>query len=299
MHRLKHHWGVDFVVRARSDMAVYKDAVALSQAAGKRDAQEVKRETRSTLIRHGHGRDARQETVRTEVVGVAGLKTWDSYAPADKLKDQKRKAYEPDAVNAVVVTEWNGHRFKDPLVILSSHDVKKPLGVFDRYDDRSLIENGCFRESKQDWSWERPPKNTEDGVNAHVYFTLAVMALVRTYRSLVPPPTPTSSPLTQPLELPKPTAAGLRGLAGSITTAPWPPALSRLQTGMLRYRRELKVQNRNKVIIFLGNVYGILHIQEMAMLSGVRIRDCSPGVGTRELTLQKYGIVPRPEVGPE
>ena len=74
---------------------------------------------------------------------------------------------------------------------------------------------------------------------------------------------------------------------------PTPPA-KRLQLGMLRYRQELLVQNRNKVILFLGDVYGILHVQEMAMLSGVKIRDRSPGVGTREQTLQKYGLWPDP-----
>jgi hypothetical protein len=243
------------------------------------------------VLRHGHGRAARQETVQTEVIGVAELKTWDSYAPAERLKEQNRKAYEPDAVNAVVVMEWEGHRFKEPLVTLTSHAVRKPFAVFDRYDDRSLIENGVFRESKQDWSWERPPKNTEDGVNAHVYFTLAVMALVRTYRLLVPP-TPPSNPLTQPLATPKSTAPSLHDVAGSVTAAPASAVHSRLQTGMLRYRRELKVQNRNKVIIFLGDIYGILHVQEMAMLSGVRIRDRSPGVGTREQTLQRYGLSP-------
>jgi len=41
--------------------------------------------------------------------------------------------------------------------------VKDPFVAFDRYDDRSLMENGLFRETKQNWHLENPPKKSREG----------------------------------------------------------------------------------------------------------------------------------------
>jgi len=43
-------------------------------------------------------------------------------------------------------------------------------------------ENGMFREAKQAWHIERPARNTIGGFRAHVYLTLATMALTRAFR---------------------------------------------------------------------------------------------------------------------
>jgi len=45
------------------------------------------------------------------------------------------------------------------MVILTNGLVDKPLDVYDRYDARSEIENGLFREAKQAWFIERPTIN--------------------------------------------------------------------------------------------------------------------------------------------
>jgi hypothetical protein len=45
-------------------------------------------------------------------------------------------------------------------VVDTDASVAKPLQPFDDYDDRSLIENCCIKESKQQWSLKHPPQKT-------------------------------------------------------------------------------------------------------------------------------------------
>jgi hypothetical protein len=55
--------------------------------------------------------------------------------------------------------------------------VQQPLWSFDDDDTRSLIENGCIKESKQPWSLRHPPQKTARAVRVHVMFTLLMFAL--------------------------------------------------------------------------------------------------------------------------
>ena len=49
-------------------------------------------------------------------------------------------------------------------------------------DDRSLIENCCIKEAKQQWDLGHPPQKTERAVRVHVLFTLLMFALATAYR---------------------------------------------------------------------------------------------------------------------
>lgn len=42
--------------------------------------------------------------------------------------------------------------------------------------------------------------------------------------------------------------------------------------GTERWRRRLKAENRDRVIVFVGEQYGICHVAELAVLSGLRIK---------------------------
>jgi hypothetical protein len=64
--------GVTFVVPAKEDMAVTADARALAAAS---DGITVGR--RAHTVRHGQDREAWSERLETEVVGIAGLTTYD------------------------------------------------------------------------------------------------------------------------------------------------------------------------------------------------------------------------------
>lgn len=272
--------GIEFVIPVKKDMRVYADAVALADRyCDDPQSPEVTRSNWEEIRTEGYGKKARQKTVETEVVGVPGLLTMETYGPPGHAERQNRNDFKPNPINAVVVRTWRGRVFKRPTVFITNDSVQEPRKPFDQYDERSRIENGVFREGKQDWSLERPPKKSEAGVMAHAYLTLAAIALTRCYR----------------LEIKTSQQAGERKAtqqqrAVQSQEASIPPP--QLKLGMERYRLDLKVQNRNKVILFLGDTYGILHVQEMAMLSGVNLRERSPGVGSREETLRKYGLLP-------
>ncbi len=66
----------------------------------------------------------------------------------------------------MVVRKWQG---KDDgpggkTVFLTNAPVEKPLQVFDDDDDRSLIENCCIKEAKQQWDLGHPPQKTARAV---------------------------------------------------------------------------------------------------------------------------------------
>jgi hypothetical protein len=67
-------------------------------------------------------------------------------------------------------------------VFLTNASVQQPLHPFDDYDDRSLIENCCIKEAKQQWDLGHPPQKTERAVQVHVMFTVLMFALATAYR---------------------------------------------------------------------------------------------------------------------
>lgn len=260
--------GIGFVVPAKKDMDVYQDAIALASAEEFADGV-IKQEWTDEVVT-GRGRERKVVTVPTEVVGVPNLTTMATYGPAENAKKQHNKDFTANPINAVVVATWRGRTFTKPVVFLTNQSIKQPRKIFEQYDDRSLIENGLFREGKQAWSLQRPPQKSEAGVMTHVYLTLGTMLMTRCYR----------------LELEREERKMKRSRAKEGPRTP-------LLTGMERYRLELKLQNKDKVIVFKDDLYAIMYVQEMAMLSGVRL--CGPqprGIGTYEETLQKFRLTP-------
>src|SRR2546428_1998782 len=62
--------------------------------------------------------------------------------------------------------------------------------------------------------------------------------------------------------------------------------------GTARWRLRLKEENRDKVIVFLGEVYGIFHLAELAILSGMRLHRLPSHLGSHQTILQRYGLSP-------
>ncbi len=60
--------------------------------------------------------------------------------------------------------------------------------------------------------------------------------------------------------------------------------------GTARWRLRLKEENRDKVIIFLEHAYGIFHLAELAVLTGMRLHRLPSHLGSRQTILQRYGI---------
>jgi hypothetical protein len=133
--------------------------------------------------------------------------------------------------------------------------VDKPVQPFDAYDDRSLIENCCIKESKQPWSLKRPPKKTARAVRVHVMFTLLLFSLATAYRLHCEQEETGGEPV-----------------------------------GWQRWRRRLLEHTRDLVIVFAKGSYGIFHIAEYSLLLGVTIKDRPPSIGTRQQIMAKYRI---------
>ena len=157
----------------------------------------------------------------------------------------------------MVVRQWNGRDFGPggTTVFLTNASVEQPLQPFDDDDDRSLIENCCIKEAKQQWDLKHPPQKTGRAVRVHVMFTLLMFALA--------------------------TASRLRREPHDTGTDP---------VGWQRWRRQLLQQNRDQVIVFAQGFYGIFPMAEFALLLGVKLTDVPPGIGTPQEVLAKYRL---------
>jgi hypothetical protein len=285
MWTLKHDRDVDFIIPAKSNMLIYEDAcsqVSVWQKSLRENPDapgpvHLFPDERSE-VKPVKGQDGQRTTRidRTVVVGVTGLTTLDSYGTADHYKQHNSKTFEPNPINAVVVTEYHGEKQHEPAVFLTSLPVTQPFYTYDRYDDRSLIENQLFRESKQGWALQRPPKKTGAAVNVHVFMALVVMAVLRFFR-IANAPAPVSPEDERPID---------------------PAAQKEFELGIRRYRQALKVKNRNKVMVFIDNVYGIFHVQEFALLAGLKLSSKKRTVGTTDEVFLRYGLQPPMAKGP-
>jgi len=245
--------GIGFVVPAKEGMTVIADARALAAA-----GEDVTVGRRVVTVRHGQGQPAWTERLETEVVGIVGLTTYDQYGTEEHARQRHRKAFQGNAINAVVVRKWNNRDYGPggKTVFLTNEAVDQPLKPFDAYDDRSLIENCCIKEGKPAWHLKHPPQKTERAVLVHVFFTLVMFALATAYRRLTE-----------------------RAAVGDEPV------------GWQRWRRQLIQQNRDNVIVFVQGWYGIFQVAEYSLLLGVRLKDVPPGIGTRQDVLKKYGLV--------
>jgi hypothetical protein len=260
-----HKLGVLFVVVGKANMVVTQDAQALA----KRERVQV----RERVVRHGHGKTATEERLRTELVGIEGLTTYDSYGAPEHTQYAHRRDYEGQPINAVVLRRWDNRiPATDGTVYLTNAPVSDAFVVFDTYDWRSVIENGIFKEGKYPWHLGKFPKKSEAAVVVHCHLTLLVMGLCTAFR------------LWQ-----------VQSAAGPTLETQTRPSVSTALLGgegTARWRLRLKEENRDKVIVFVADAYGIFHLAELAILSGLRLHRLPSHLGSRQQILQHYGITP-------
>ncbi|MBU1878169.1 MAG: transposase, partial [Chloroflexi bacterium] len=270
--------GIIFTVIAKSNMVARSTARALAAHA---DIHE-----RVETIRHGYGNDTWTAELLTRVQAVEGIRTWANYRPPKVAGERLAFAARP-ALNAVAVSLWrNQVPSKDggPRVHLTNGPVADPWPTVDTYDDRSWIENGLFRNSKQFWRLTRWfPQKTEAGVCSHLTFVMLIVAVATAYRLwdkaqagvISQPPdhqiehitqrrvaVDTGEIITEPAPVqPRPThLASVIEAHGVNTTEPAPDILAHSLLGgqgPRRWRRQLQCENRDKVIVFIGQHYGI------------------------------------------
>jgi hypothetical protein len=225
--RIKHTWGIDFVIPPKTSMKVTAEARALCRDAD--EEEETLHPAQRAGVRQQRGRRVR-EVGQATVVGVEEVRSYTQYGTAEHAKRAHRTDFAGNALNAVVVTRWEGVSYPpgEEKVFLTSLPVTDALAVLDLYDLRSLIENTCFRELKQGWALESFPKKTADAVRSHVFLTLVTFTLINAFRTKVG------------------------------------EALS--DRGVRRWRTD---EHDAKVIIFSGAHYGIFDIEEVFVLLGM------------------------------
>lgn len=260
-----HQRDITFVIVGKATMAVTQDAQGL--------AKDERASVRERVVRHGHGKTATEQRLRTELVGVEALTSYDQYGDATYTQNAHRRDYVGQPINAVVVRKWENRVPKTGgTVYLTNGDVDDPFHIFDTYDWRSVIENGIFKEGKHPWHLLRFPKRTEAAVVVHCFFTLLVMGLCTAFRLWQQQQVSTPAALTE--VLPTLSSALLGG------------------EGIARWRKRLEEENRDHIIVFIGQDYGIFHLAEFAVLTHVPIRRLPSSLGSPQAVLQRFGISP-------
>jgi len=244
-----------FVVPAKAEMAVTVDAHA--QAAMGEDLAVGRR---VHIVRHGQGKKAWSERLETEVVGITALTTYDQYGTPEHARHANRRDFQAHFIHAVVVRKGQGKDYGPggKTVFLTNAPVDQPLRPFDDDDDRSIIENYCIKETKQQWDLGHPPQKNDRAIGVHVVFTLLMFALATAYRLQCAREATSGEPV-----------------------------------GWQRWRRQLLEQTRDKVIVFAQGHYGIFHLAEYSLLLGVKLKDVPSDIGSRHQVLAKYKLPAR------
>ncbi len=306
--------GIIFVVIAKAKMVARE--VALAEQADSPIYERLEQR------RHGQGRDQWAEPLVSQVRVVRGIRNWAAYrppvVPGHRLSWDQRPT-----LNAVVVTLWRNQApdpVDGPRVYLTNGAVADPWLTVDGYDDRSWIENGLFRNSKQFWTLTRWfPKRTAEGVRSHLTFVVLLQAVATAYRlwskaqaGAVPAPPPSLIVETQQRVL----AATTGEVITPATAVPphpthlaspveLPPAPDETPTpflvhsllggqGALRWRRQLARESRDQVLVLVGRQYGIFDIHELFVLLGVPLRHLPPHLGSAADILRRYGCAENP-----
>jgi hypothetical protein len=292
---------IRFVVIAKRNMAAYGTALC------KAVESDIYYERTETVL-CGQGRDQVPEILLTRLQTVTDIRTWENYRPPPEAGKHLRFADRP-ALNAVIVRIWNNKDAEDPRIFLTNDAVDNPWLIFDLYDDRSWIENGLFRNSKQFWTLSQGfPKRNQAGVFTHLTFVMLITAAATAFRlwskahatdtacSDLPQrnfsfqTVHLATGLTKPD--PKPQLPATH-LAVSDSAEDHPPFYSHHRLhgiGPARWRQELQQQNRDKLIVFFGHTYGIFDLPVFLTLTGVPFH-LPPELGTHDDILARYGLL--------
>lgn len=235
--------GLRWIIRGWTTQLPVREAVELAKVGRGLPVGE-----REETVKRGRGRNAREEILDTRVVGVAGLESFATYGPPGLSPSAaNRRDFISNTINAVVVERWKGKTPEEAEVYLTNASVDMPLQIADWYDERSEIENRHHREIKQSCHFEHLLQKSEAGMYVHVYLVMATYALARAFRTW------------QREE----EDGVIKGRGSSLES----------------FRRKVRAENYNLVIVFDGPYYGIFDLADLAAVLG--------GFGLREQAVTK------------
>lgn len=249
---------IRFVVPVKKGMHVKEDARQIAQHGG----SEVSFKRRTKTVTRGTGKEAYTEQIVTEVYGVSQLNTYAAYGKPEHAKDQNKKSFDPNLINAIVVTQWENHKYEwdKSKVFVTNLDVSQdPFLAFDGYDERSIIENSLFRQTKQSLHLKYPIKKTKEGMHLNLFFTMSIFALMNAYRQW--------------------------------TEKQYSMMKNGQECGLERFWKKLKAENRSKVIIFTNDVYGIIDVAECMILLNVKVKDFGDIEAARNEILKRWNLL--------
>jgi hypothetical protein len=259
---------VPFFIPGKSDLGITKEARRMAIEAYQRyqkglPVRDVVVAMRTVTVVTGKGKKRREEQKELIIIGVQGLDC-DTYAEEPPESRVHSKSFVANKLNAAVVME--DPSYPDPpddekyLTILTCAGMETPrdaLYAYDRFDNRSVIENSGNKEAKQAWKLEAPLEKSEAAVYLHTFMVFMMMALMAAFRAQE--------------------EVDNKALAQGK------------DTGMERYRREVERANRDKMLVRDGDRYAILWAWEFAVLAGIRLRNHT--AEDVEAILQRYGVV--------
>jgi hypothetical protein len=212
----------------------------------------------------GRGKNRKEEWKELLLVGISAI-PFDTYAPEEVGSRIHSKKFRPNEINAVVVVadpRYPKEKPEEALVILTNMPLgaaAQVLSAYEHFLSRSRIENSGNKEAKQPWKLEAPLKRSEAALILHVHLVFLLMGLLSAFR-------------TRKEREEKKEAKGER-------------------TGMASYRRELAMANRDKLLIRIGDRYGVFRTWEIMVLLGVQVG--LHAEHTPESILARYGIDPK------
>jgi len=251
---------LEWLVPAKAHMHVHAEALERCYRVLDRKAEpgETRLQTARRLARSGKAvscirfieRDGGSGHAPLVVAEVPGLQETDFYCPGGTSSSRANsKSFTPTPLYGTVVLSWPDRRPKaddgagdqddeagKPLVILSSR-AHPGLRRYRWYDDRSLIENGVFRDAKQHFALGTSLARNRAALESASVFSLVALMLDRALREHTD-----------------------RLLERSDRRAE--------QLGVLRYRRQLEHRNRGKIIIVAADCFTVLPLSEFIMLAG-------------------------------
>ena len=184
------------------------------------------------------------------VAQVDELLCTDFYGPGGSSSSRVHsKKFRPTPLHATVILRWPDRSAKDRVdakehdpdskgpVVLLSPVPEAALVRYDRYDERSLIENRLNRDGKQYFGLgDSLARNPAAQWSASVFSTLALTL----YRAMELHREKAIEHLDRRCE----------------------------PLGVLRYRRLMAMQNRGRIIVVVNDLYGMFTLLEFATIAG-------------------------------
>lgn len=252
--------GINWVCPSKEKMHVtieargrVNEALSALRIDGESELHTAQRAARFGLTHEGvsfYEREVRPNCETLIVAQADNLTDTDFYGEGGSDSNRlNSKSFRPTPLFATVVLRWPNRSAQDvkdahdhdadnkgPVVLLSPLQ-ENALTRYDRYDDRSLIENRLNRDGKQHFGLGQSLARNPGAMWSATLFSTLALTLYRALEIHREKAREDSDRACEPL-------------------------------GILRYRRQLAISNHNRVIVLVGDHYGVLSLREFAALLG-------------------------------